>query len=77
MTWKLEPLQGKYYGTRIVNDWTDDDIVIWLAFQEDCKVSDRELERGWDAQHGYDHVESQRSYEAAMIICEALNEKLK
>lgn len=75
MTWKLEPLKGKYYGTRVINDWTGELIIVWLDLE--YKVSDRELEKGWQEDQGFDHVESQRSYEAAMIICEALNEKLK
>lgn len=77
MTWKLEPLKGKYYGTRVINDWTGELIIIWLDLEDYGKVSIREIEDGWEEEHGYDHVESQRSYEAAMIICEALNEKLK
>ena len=75
MTWKLEPLKGKYYGTKVWNDETDELIEVWLSSV--LKASEREIEDGWEEEHGYDHVESQRSYEAAMIICEALNEKLK
>lgn len=70
--WYIEPLDGKYYGTRIVNDETDEVIEVWLDF-DSASASVREIENGWEPDAGYDHVESARSYKAACVICDALN----
>lgn len=82
--WTIEPLKGKYYGTKIVNNETDEVIEVWLGFIGNYTASEREKEQGWGQpdEDGfvdiyYDHVELQRSYDAAIIICEALNERLK
>jgi hypothetical protein len=72
MKWNIEPLTGKYYGTRISND-AGDLIVVWT--NGSCPVSERELEEGWEEEHGYDHVESQKDYEYAIAIRDALNLK--
>lgn len=77
MNWTIEPLKGKYYGTKIRNTKTDELIEVWLGFEGDYKPSSRELSNGWQPDYGYDHVELERSFEAAKIICEALNSKLK
>ena len=72
--WVLKPLEGKYYGTKIVNWETGDEIEVWLTMgMGDYRASDRELENGWDSECGYDHVELQSSYEAAKKIVDALN----
>ena len=76
-TWQIEPLKGKYYGTKIRNIETDELIEVWLNMEYDYKPSSREIADGWQPDWGYDHVELQRSYEAAKIICAALNESLK
>lgn len=71
--WILGKLQGKYYGTRVINTETGDIIEVWLSMQQDYKASEREIEAGWTEEHGYDHVELQSSYEAAKKIVDALN----
>lgn len=72
--WYIEPLQGKYYGTRIVNTETDDLIEVWLTLKGEYKPSSRELENGWTPDYGFDHAETQESYETALKIVEKLNE---
>jgi hypothetical protein len=74
MTWKIKPLSGKYYGTEIEGD-NGDSICIWTPFS--TPVSTRELEGGWDEEYGIDHCESQKDYEYALVICEALNKMEK
>lgn len=74
MTWKIKPLSGKYYGTEIEND-NGDRICIWTSFS--THVSVRELEKGWDEDCGYDHYESQKDYEYALVICDVLNKMEK
>lgn len=78
MTWFIEPLEGKYYGTRIVHEPTGNLIKVWLPVDhvQDYRVSDRELEKGWDPEEcTYDHTEMQHTYEAACIIMNALNKE--
>lgn len=77
MTWKIEPLTGKYYGTQISNEDTGETVKVWFGFVGNYKPSEREISQGWHPDMGYDHVELQRSYDAAAIICKALNEGLK
>lgn len=76
--WMIKPLEGKYYGTKIVNWETDDIIEVWLPFKTYThdEVSEREKELGWgeDGDFYFDHVESKYSYEAAQKIVKALNE---
>jgi hypothetical protein len=73
--WTIKPLQGKYYGTIVENKRTGDEIVVWLSMGiNKCRASDREYEEGWHEDCGYDHVELQHSYEAALKIMKALNE---
>lgn len=73
MIWQIKPLIGKYYGTVVKNTETGEEINIWLNFIGSYRVSDREIKNGWETGDGYDHVELQRSYEAAVLICDALN----
>ena len=73
MTWKIKPLKGKYYGTIVENTETGEEINIWLGFVGDYRASEREIQEGWEAGDGYDHVELQRSYVAAVLICDVLN----
>lgn len=78
MIWKIKPLDGKYYGTKIENERTGELIEIWLPLGiGGYRASNREIEEGWCPDHGFDHTETQRTYDAAYIICNALNEKLK
>ena len=71
--WKIEPLEGKYYGTQIVNE-QGSVIKVWLGeFNEGYRASDRELANGWEPDWGYDHVELQEDYEIALEIVRALN----
>jgi hypothetical protein len=69
--WFIEPLDGKYYGTRVTNG--DNVIVVWTGYIG--KVSQRELDEGWTEEYGFDHVESDKDYNIACVICEALNSK--
>lgn len=72
--WVLQPLEGKYYGTQLLNLTTGDIIEVWLSMKGDYRASDREIENGWDKECGYDHVELQSSYETAKKILKALND---
>jgi hypothetical protein len=69
--WFIEPLKGKYYGTEITNG--SDVIKVWTGYTG--KVSQRELDEGWNEEYGFDHVESDKDYKLACIICEALNKE--
>jgi hypothetical protein len=69
--WCIEPLDGKYYGTKITKGRNC--IEVWTGYTG--KVSQRELDDGWDEEYGFDHVESDRDYKLACIICEALNKE--
>jgi hypothetical protein len=73
--WTIRPLQGKYYGTIVENKKTGDQIIVCLSMRiNKYRASDREYEEGWNEEWGYDHVELQHSYEAALKIMKALNE---
>ena len=69
--WSIKPLEGKYYGTKISNG--KDQITVWTSFS--TPVSSREIEEGWDEDYGYDHVESEKDYRMALVICSALNKE--
>lgn len=77
MKWTIEPIKGKYYGTVVRNIETNELIVVWFPFGKTLVVSSRELDDGWTEDYGFDHVESERSYKAATIICKALNKELE
>lgn len=71
--WAVLPLEGKYYGTICEDLDTGDRIVVWLELHGNYTASKREIEAGWEPDHGYNHVELQASYDAAMCIVRALN----
>lgn len=77
--WKVEPLEGKYYGTRVSNG--DRFIDVWTGFKGYTpeEVSIREKAQGWgkDGDYYFGHVESQFDYEIAVQIAEMLNKKGK
>lgn len=70
--WCVEPLNGKYYGTRVTDGKRL--IEVWTGYTG--KVSQRELDEGWTEDYGFDHVESDKDYQIALVICEALNKEL-
>lgn len=72
--WSVEDLSGKYYGTRVVSD-NGGVIVVWTGF-DNSGASIRERNDGWEEGDGYDHIESQRDFEIATIICDALNNRI-
>ena len=69
--WIIQPLSGKYYGT-LVTDGVKS-LVIWTGYTG--KVSEREIAEGWTDDYGFDHVESDRDYKIACVICDALNKE--
>lgn len=69
--WRIQPLNGKYYGT-LVSDGIKA-LVVWTGYTG--KVSEREIAEGWTDEHGFDHVESDRDYKIACIIRDALNKE--
>ena len=69
--WYIKPLNGKYYGTEITDG--DNVIEVWTGYTG--KVSEREIEEGWTDDYGFDHVESDRDYKIACVICDALNKE--
>lgn len=69
--WIIQPLNGKYYGT-LVSDGVKS-LVIWTGYTG--KVSEREIAEGWTDDYGFDHVESDRDYKIACVICDVLNKE--
>lgn len=69
--WYVEPLCGKYYGTRVTNG--KNIIIVWTGYTG--KVSIREIEEGWTEEHGFDHIESDRDYAIACAIVDKLNKE--
>ena len=69
--WYIEPLKGKYYGTRVTNG--KQLIVVWTGYTG--KVSVRELAEGWTEDYGFDHVESDIDFKIACVIRDALNKE--
>lgn len=87
MTWKIEPLKDKYYGTYITSDLGLGSIKIW-GVNTLSKPSIRELKRigsdpDWDVNNSQDiseymcdgHYEDAGDYEIALKICEMLNKE--
>lgn len=76
MSWIIKPLDGKYYGTVVENTETGEELNVWMDFVGDYTASSREKAKGWgkDGDKYYDHVELQRSYDIAEVICKALNQ---
>jgi len=70
--WKIDPLEGKYYGTKIVASEGGGNLTLWAfgdIFHEGYTASEREKEKGWDPkEEGYDHVEMEQDYEDAHFI---------
>lgn len=69
--WYIEPLNGKYYGTKVTNG--QQFIEVWTGYTG--TVSEREIADGWTEEYGFNHVESDRDYKIACIICDALNKE--
>jgi len=67
--WEIEPLQGKYYGTRILLD--SGVIEVWTDGSRPQKPSEREIADGWTPDVGMDHVESEEDYANACLISAA------
>jgi hypothetical protein len=67
--WKLTPLEGKYYGSKVVIG--DSFVDVWGSNRKDYSVSKREIEDGWEPDLGYDHVERQEDYANALLIAAA------
>ena len=67
--WEIEPLQGKYYGTRILLD--SGVIEVWTGGSRPQKPSEREIADGWTPDVGMDHVESEEDYANACLISSA------
>ena len=72
--WEVKPLEGKYYETFIENKRTGEFVKV-PSFLIDMHyiASDREKADGWEPTWGYDHTETQRTYEIAQVIARALN----
>jgi hypothetical protein len=69
------PLYGKYYGTKVEMN-SGDIIEVWLSLLPKYnEASIREKELGWTREDGFDHVETQETYDVAKIICDVLTEK--
>lgn len=73
MRWRIEPLQGKYYGTIIKRD-DGASINLWLSSygdEDDREPSVRE-DIAWDDVCD-NHYETRLTYQTAQVICAALN----
>lgn len=69
VSWSVLPLKGKYYGT--VVDLGRGKVTVWLPLGEHYAASEREIAEGWEPDDGFDHVETQESYEAARLMASA------
>ncbi len=68
--WRVLPLAGKYYGTKVeIGDRAA--VNVWLPCGDSLMASVREVAKGWEIEDGFDHVETQESYEAACLISAA------
>lgn len=75
MTWRILPLSGKYYGTIIENSISYERIEIWNNTPNSIdEVSERQYEEyGGDFEGNFDHTESKRDFELAVVIMDILN----
>ena len=75
---EVEPLPSKYYETELHvkarNGYCNSTIRISISGYS-YPPSVREVNRGWDAEHGMDHVEGEIQYKIALAIAEALEDK--
>lgn len=68
MEFKVLPLKGKYYGTRIQ---VQEGVVEVWGTGNYSPVSPREIATGWTPDYGYDHVESADDYRNACLLAAA------
>lgn len=67
--WHIEPLNGKYYGTRVILG--NGVIEVWTSGSRPLEPSEREIADGWTPDFGFDHVESAEDYANACLISAA------
>lgn len=67
---EIEPLDGKYYGTRI--RFREGSIEIWMV-NPVGGASVRERGSGWEPGDGMDHVEYEGDYRLAVFLRDCLN----
>lgn len=67
--WVIEPLKGKYYGTRVLLGGGV--IEVWTGGTRPPEPSKREIADGWTDDMGMDHVESAEDYANARLIAAA------
>ena len=64
---KLLPLSGKYYGTKL--DSKHGELDVWLSDHYARPFgSEREIANGWVPADGHDHVEDKNSLEVAQFL---------
>jgi hypothetical protein len=64
---KLLPLSGKYYGTKL--DSKHGELDVWLSDHYAIPFgSEREIANGWVPADGHDHVEDKNSLEVAQFL---------
>jgi hypothetical protein len=76
----LAPLEGKYYGSKIVlrtDDGHEEWIMVWVNSVTDFTPSERELE-GWDVEEYGEYEVCDNHYETqgAYLICKRIVETL-
>ena len=69
--WKLQPLKGKYYGS--VVQIGNGVVTVWGTERDDKSytASQREIDKGWTPERGFDHVEVDGDYANARLIASA------
>jgi hypothetical protein len=72
---ELIPLDGKYYDTAIKVEFTDcNPVYISLGGGSGSGPSPREIENGWEPDHGMDHTETMATFVLADLIFETLDD---
>jgi len=64
----IKPLDCKYYDTQMVVEFEDGESLHISLSGYSKHPSVREVKRGWEPDHGMDHVEGVKAYKAAQLI---------
>lgn len=71
---KMEPLKSKHYSTDIPLEVNGNNFLIRIS-GNGTKPSKREIDRGWEPEHGMDHTESEEhTYLASLILLKLTEE---
>lgn len=68
----IMPLDCKYYDTQMVVLFDDGEKLHISVSGYSSNPSVREINRGWERDHGMDHVEGVKAYKTAQLILRVL-----